>query len=381
MIDVQQRRAADAWFLDRGLPAVLRPGRLVRRLWPRSAPALAAFAVFMVNSAVVVEVTGKHTIDIEGGPTRTEWFVLGLVVLVLPLASLVGWLVSRISTVRGRTVAATTTLVFGIAGGIIGGPSPRVLADLIFEAVVVATILAMTATGLGSILSWTARKTLSHLAAVGTLMIRALPVLLLTFLVFFNSPVWLMAASISRSRLWLALMFLSLIAAAFVVAVTIDRFRPVIEAPDAAADRGAELADTPFSAMPDPSGTQTLNRAERLNVMFVLAVSQLAHIFVVAIVTALIFLILGLILLSPELLSAWTRGEGSSDGTFLGMTIPVPQSLIQVTMFLGALTFMYVSAKSAGDGEYRKQFLDPLSDELRLTLVARSRYRAAVPAR
>ncbi|BBZ16710.1 hypothetical protein [Mycolicibacterium gadium] len=381
MIDVQQRRAADAWFLAQGLPAVLRPGRLVRRLWPRSAPALAAFAVFMVNSAVVVEVTGKHTIDIEGGPTRTEWFVLGLVVLVLPLASLVGWLVSRISTVRGRTVAATAALVFGIAGGIIGGPSPRVLADLIFEAVVIAAILAMTATGLGSILSWTARKTFSRLAAVGRLMIRALPVLLLTFLVFFNSPVWLMAASISRSRLWLALMFLSLIAAAFVVAVTIDRFRPVIEAPDAAVDRGAELADTPFSAMPDPSGTQTLNRAERLNVMFVLAVSQLAHIFVVAIVTALIFLILGLILLSPEVLSAWTRGEGSSDGTFLGMTIPVPQSLIQVTLFLGALTFMYVSAKSAGDGEYRKQFLDPLSDELRLTLVARNRYRAAVPAR
>ena len=78
MIDVAQRRAADAWFLERGLPAVLRPGRLVRRLWPRSAPALAAFAVFMVNSAVVVEITGKHTINIEGGPTRNEWFVLGL---------------------------------------------------------------------------------------------------------------------------------------------------------------------------------------------------------------------------------------------------------------------------------------------------------------
>jgi hypothetical protein len=42
---------------------------------------------------------------------------------------------------------------------------------------------------------------------------------------------------------------------------------------------------------------------------------------------------------------------------------------------------MYVSAKSAGDGEYRKQFLEPLSDDLQLTLVARNRYRAAVPAR
>jgi hypothetical protein len=381
MIEVAQRRAADAWFLERGLPAVLQPGRLVRRLWPRSAPALAAFAVFMINSAVVVEVTGKHTINIEGGPTRTEWFVLGLLILVLPIASLVGWLVSRISTVRGRAIAATVALVCAIVGGIIGGPSPAVLADLIFEAVVIATILAMTASGLGSILAWTARTTLAHLAAMGTLMIRALPVLLLTFLVFFNSPVWLMAAAISRSRMWLALLFLALIAATFVVAVTIDRFRPVIAAPDAADGRSAELDDTPFSAMPDPSETQRLNRAERLNVMFVLAVSQLAHILIVALVTALIFLILGLILLSPEVLSAWTRGEGSSDGTFLGMTIPVPQALIQVTMFLAALTFMYVSAKSAGDGEYRKQFLDPLSHDLALTLVARNRYRAAVPAR
>lgn len=381
MIGVAQRRAADAWFLEHGLPAVLRPGRLVRRLWPRSAPALAAFAVFMINSAVVVQITGKYTINIAGEPTRTEWFVLGLLVLVLPAATLAGWLVSKISTVRGRTVAASVAVIAGIVGGVIGGPSPSVLADLIFEAVVIAAILAMTASGLGSILAWTARMTSSHLAAVGTLMIRALPVLLLTFLVFFNSPVWLMASTISRGRMWLALIFLSLIAAAFVVAVTIDRFRPVIEAPDAAVGRSTELADTPFSAMPDPTETQTLNRAERLNVIFVLAVSQLAHIFVVAIVTALIFLILGLILLSPEVLSAWTRGEGSSDGTFLGMTIPVPQALIQVTMFLAALTFMYVSAKSAGDGEYRKQFLDPLSDDLALTLVARNRYRAAVPAR
>jgi uncharacterized membrane protein len=101
MIDVTQRRAADAWFLDRGLPAVLRPGALVRRLWPRSAPVLAGFAVFMANSALLVAVTGKHTIDIDGHPTRTEWFVLALLVLVLPCGG--GQLLfSRISTVRGR---------------------------------------------------------------------------------------------------------------------------------------------------------------------------------------------------------------------------------------------------------------------------------------
>jgi hypothetical protein len=47
-------------------------------------------------------------------------------------------------------------------------------------------------------------------------------------------------------------------------------------------------------------------------------------------------------------------------------------------MFLGALTFMYVSARAAGDGVYRAQFLDPITDDLRLTLTALNRYRAAV---
>src|ERR1700704_712250 len=150
MIDVTQRRAADAWFLDRGLPAVLRPGALVRRLWPRSAPVLAGFAVFMANSALVVAVTGQHTIDIDGHPTRTEWFVLALLVLVLPIAVLVGWLVSRISTLRAKSVAATVAMTIAIAGGILGGPSPRVLVDLLFEGAVVAAILVLTACGAGS---------------------------------------------------------------------------------------------------------------------------------------------------------------------------------------------------------------------------------------
>jgi len=377
MNEVARRRAADLWFLDHGLPAVLRPGALVRRVWPRSAPALAAFAVFMVNSAVVVLISGQHTIDIAGRPTRAEWFVLALLVIVLPIASTVGWLVSRISSVRGRTIAGTVAVAVAVVGGVIGGPSPRVVADLIFEAVVIAVILAMTACGAGSILGWIVEMTMYHLSAAGSLLLRALPVLLLTFLVFFNSPVWLMASTISRGRLFLAMLFLALIAATFVVSSSVDRFKPIMTANEPTEDHNARLAGTPFESMPDPPVTQPLRRTERLNVMFVLAASQLTHILVVAAVTALLFFVLGLILLSPELLAVWTR-SGSSDGTLLGMTIPVPNALIQITLFLGALTFMYVSARAAGDGEYRAQFLDPITDELRLTLTALNRYRAAV---
>lgn len=379
MIDVTQRRAADAWFLDRGLPAVLRPGALVRRLWPRSAPALAGFAVFMANSALVVAVTGKHTIDIDGHPTRTEWFVLALLVLVLPIAVFVGWLVSRISTVPGRSVAATVAMIVAIVCGILGGPSPRVFVDLVVEAVVVATILALTACGAGSILSWAARMTTSNLAAAGSMVTRALPLLLLTILVFFNSPVWLMAATISRPRLWLALIFLTLIAAVFVVSVTRDRVKPMMDSGEPANDHSLRLAGTPFEAMPDSARVRSLRRVERLNVMFVVAASLLSQILIIATMTSLLFLILGLILLSPELLAAWTR-NGRSDGTVLGMTIPVPDSLIQMTFFLGALTFMYISARTVSDDDYRTRFFDPLIDDVQLTLRARDRYRAAVNA-
>jgi hypothetical protein len=298
---------------------------------------------------------------------------------VLPVAVFVGWLVSRISTVRARSAAATVAVAIAIAGGILGGPSPRVLVDLLIEAIVFAAILALTACGAGSIVGWAAQMTVSNLAAAGSLATRALPLLLLTILVFFNSPVWLMAATVSRPRLWLALLFLTVIAAVFVVSVTADRVKPIMAEGGPADDRSARLADTPFETMPDPPNVRALSRLERLNVLFVVAASQLSQILVIAAMVALLFLILGLILLSPELLAAWTR-NGRSDGTMLGMTIPVPDSLIQITFFLAALTFMYISARTVSDTEYRTRFFDPLIDDLRLTLWARNRYRAAVAA-
>jgi hypothetical protein len=376
--ETAQRRAADRWFLERGLPAVLRPGALLRRLWPRSAPALAAFAVFMANSILVVAISGKHTVDINGHPTRNEWFVLGLLVLVAPVAALVGWRVSRITSVRTRTVVASVSVLVVIASGFPGGLSERIFANLVVEGIVIAAALVLTACGAGSILGWGVRTAADNLAFVGALFVRALPVVLLTVLVFFNTYVWSMASTISRPRLWLALLFLGLIAFAFITSATIDQVRPMLAGyRHSDDDDDGRLAGTPFESMPDPAIAQPLSRTERVNVVFVLATSQVLQVGLVAIVAGLIFFVLGLILLSPQLLAQWTR-NGSSDGEILGMTLPVPQALIQISMFLSAMTFMYVSARAVGDGDYRSRFIDPLIDDLRLTLVARSRYRAAV---
>ncbi len=366
---------AESWFLQRGLPSVLtRRGRW-RRLWSRAAPALAAFATLQSLGVPIFLIAGTHEIRIGDMPTATEWAVLGIVVAAIPLATLIGWLVARIPRSRARGAAGiTAAAVLAIAGYINQGP-----ASLPETAVVVAVLLILTGCGVGSVLVWAVRMTLSHLATVGGLAVRALPVVLLTALVFFNTYVWLMAATINGARLLLAMTFLVGIAAAFVISATVERVRPMLRSTAALPTDCEKLADTPFAEMPDtPEGSAgpRVTLMERVNVVFVLATSQLVQISVVAAVTAGIYLILGLIVLTPALLNEWTHVSRSA-AILLGWTVPVPDSLIHMSLFLGALTFMYVSAKAVGDKDYRTTFLDPLIDDLHATLIARNRYRNA----
>ncbi|WP_082968884.1 hypothetical protein [Mycobacterium sp. E2699] len=366
--------AAESWFLERGLPSVLTRRSRWRRLWPRSAPVLAAYATLQACVLPIYLITGGHDVEITGQPTGPELVVLSIIGLALPLMAVFGWLVSRSRSGRIRAgIATIAALVVACVGLTVGGPG-----ELAQEAVVVAAVLTLTGCGVGSVVGWAVRMTLSHLATVGALVVRALPVVLLTALVFFNTYVWIMAKTISGQRLGLAIAFLLSIAVAFVVSATWERARPALGSTMSVLPNDSErLAGTPFADMPDAPDCAPLTRAERLNVVFVLAVSQLAQILVVAVVTATIYLVLGLIVLTPALLNEWTHTYKST-ATVLGFTLPVPDSLIHMTLFLGALTFMYISARAAGDAEYRATFLDPLIDDLHATLIARNRYRGAV---
>ena len=368
--------AAESWFLERGLPFVLTRRARWRRLWPRSAPILAAYGTLQACILPIYLITGGHDVAITGEPTTSQLIVLAIIGLALPLMAIVGWLVSRSRSGRTRAGIATIAVVtVACVAATVGGAT-----DLAQGAVVVAAVLILTGCGVGSVVGWAVRMMLSHLATVGALVVRALPVVLLTALVFFNTYVWLMAATISGNRLGLAMGFLVSIAAAFVISATRERVKPMLQStavlPNDPKDT-ERLADTPFATLPDAADCAPLKRAERLNVIFVLATSQLAQIVVVAVVTATIYLILGVIILDPSLLNEWTHTYKST-ATVLGFTLPVPDSLIHMTLFLGALTFMYVSARAAGDAEYRSTFLDPLIDDLHTTLIARNRYRGAV---
>ncbi|MDP7701568.1 hypothetical protein [Mycobacterium sp. TY815] len=362
---------AESWFLERGLPSVLTTRGRWRRLWSRSAPMLAAYATMHCWTVPILFLTdGQKEVVIDDNPSAKEWSLLGLIGLAPLAMALAGWWVSRISDRRYRALASTAAItVVGIV--IVVETDPSHLPEAVVTAVV---LMVLTGCGVGSVVGWAARMTLSHLTSIGALAVRALPVVLLTTLVFFNGNVWLMSAMISSDRLAVAILFLVGIAAAFVVSATGERVRPMLRSPAAVPQDSERLAGTPFEAMSDPANSPKLTRAERVNVIFVLAASQLAQIAVVAALTASIYVTLGLIVLTPALLKEWARTT-DNDTTVLGLTVPVPDSLVHLCLFLGALTFMYISARAAGDDDYRSNFVDPLIGDLHATLTARNRYR------
>ena len=374
------RAAAESWFLSRGLPSVLTRRARWRRLWRRSAPALACIATLVVGAAALTAATGPTYVDIDDSPTPTEWLILVVLALIVPAAVLVGWLVSRIVDPRRRRVASTVAVGAMLATTLLSTSLADGFDTVANVGWLVLATLALNGLGVGSVLGWATKLTVTHLASAGALVARALPVVLLTVLVFFNTYVWSMATNLSRDRMWLIVDLMALLAVSFLVSGIVERVRPLLASRAVHKADAPRLSDTPFAAMPDPVRGVPLSRRERLNVVFVVAASQIIQIAMVALVTAGIFMVLGLLVLSPDLLPVWTA-NGPDQGKLFGMLLPIPQPLIHVTMFLGALTFMYVSARAVGDGEYRTQFLDPLVDDLRLTLVARSRYRAHVDSR
>lgn len=87
MGETADRVAAESWFLQRGLPSVLTRRARWRRLWPRSAPALAAYAMVLACVTVVDVAAGGQDVDVDDYPTSAEVLILVVLAAVLPSPS------------------------------------------------------------------------------------------------------------------------------------------------------------------------------------------------------------------------------------------------------------------------------------------------------
>ncbi|TRW88874.1 hypothetical protein FK535_00935 [Mycolicibacterium sp. 018/SC-01/001] len=310
----------------------------------RSAPALAAWATLMLLELYVLVASGDRDIDISASPTVADWSVLVVLALLLPLMAAVAFAVSRIPNPRVRTAIAWGSIVAGLASDTYETAGWAVVRTEVVDIVVILLILTATGTGLGAILGWALRTTFTHLRSAGQLLARALPVVLLTLLVFFNNTVWYIAANLETGRIWLLVAGMAAIALAFTVTESVHACRPL-------------LADA------EPPR----RRSERVKVVAVVSLAQSIQALVLALVTGVIFFAMGLIVLNAAVLDHLTDGNPASTH-WLDIALPVDQALAHITAILIAMTFMYLSARAATDAKHRAEFVDPLLDDLRATL-------------
>ncbi|MGB8505624.1 MAG: hypothetical protein WCE29_26490, partial [Mycobacterium sp.] len=221
--------------------------------------------------------------------------------------------------------------------------------------------------------------------ALGTLMSGALPLLMITVLVFFTADLWQLTARLTRDRLWQTVGFLALVAVAFMVVTIQDEVRSLRKGRAATKPAPELLKGTPLAmyADGDLATPPPVSRPEKVNVLAVMVVSQAIQVVLFTAVIFAFFLTLGIIAVPDDVAVVWSQETTCPDGaqppcagTWFGIKTPLTQTLVQTSLFVAVLSGLYFTVNSSVDPQYRKRFFEPLIADLAVSLAGRDVYRS-----
>ena len=370
-------RRVHEWFLARGLPLVLTRRVRSRALIERSAPVVSGIGALIAVTAVIADFS-------DGQAAAADVVPLGIMAVVLAVAPFVLNLLHAAGTTRGEAGRRTAALLV-MALFVIGFPladqgwSGLTLAEVAGFLIVAVLAVWLTYLGIGSIVLWAFRFAWVQFGALGTLMSRALPLLMLTVVVYFTGELWQLAARMTRQRLWQTIGFLALVAIAFMVATIRDEVQALREDRSGPRDPAALLAGTPLATDTDPRRTP-LSVGEQINVVAVMVVSQAIQVVIFTTGLFVFFLALGVIAIPDEVTVLWsaeqqcTVGEPPCAGTWFGIHVPVPQTVVHTSLFVAVLSGLYFTVSTSVDPLYRQRFFDPLVADVAVSLAGRDAY-------
>lgn len=372
-------RRVHEWFLHRGLPLVLTRRVRSRALIERYAPVVSGIGALTALTMLLADVTG-------GDPDYGYAVRLAVLAAVLTAAPFVLNLLHKIgstaSEVGRRSAALLVMAIFVVIMPVTAsGWSPAVLAEV--PAFLLVTVLAiwLTYVGFGSILLWALRYAWVQFGALGSLLSRALPLLMITLLVYFSGELWQLSARMTRQRLWQTIEFLSLVALVFIVTTIRDEVRALRDDRSEQAAAAKLLAGTPLASDRTSTPERTrLSLAEQLNVVAVMAVSQAIQVVFFTTAIFAFFLLLGIVAIPNDVTVAWSgettcrTGEPPCAGTWFGISVPLPQTLVQTSLLVAVISGLYFTVNTSTDPQYRSRFFEPLIADVAVSLADRDAY-------
>ncbi len=315
-----QRAAAEAWFLDHGLPWFVDDVRaeVSRRLQrSRVVGVLAAGVVLGLVAGVVVRaVTDEFSL---GFATWTS--VLGAVLLVYALWAL-----------HARLIAV-----------------------------------------------WALRRAFGSLGLLLPLATRALPMLLLfiTFL-FINTEVWQVASALHGGILWSSILFFVVAALGFLVprlSQELDTLDDTLDSESlCAAAAGTPLEDAARQLCEEdtePTVGAEITGLQKVNLVTVLVIAQAVQVVLLALAVFVFFMVFGSVAIQDDVIESWI---GHAPTYPPGPEL-VSVELIRVSTFLAGFAGLYFTVVAITDQTYRREFFTVILAELQRAVAARVVYR------
>jgi len=370
----------ERWFLRRGVPHFIERrtdgGRTgaVLDTWTRALPLLVPAYLLL----------GLNALDLDASLKRN--LVIAAIVVVVLLAT---WAVSN-RLRRQPAFARPTDIGLPEMVLFLGGPAiPSLLFGQYRDAaettayglVLLVLIYLWSSYGIGSLLRWTWNRGRSQLTGLGSLVARALPLLLLfNMFLFINGEVWEVAGNLEGLAFWLVVAIFLLLGVAF----TMSRIPGVIRSMNAfeswteigALTGGTPAADVHFSGACDPN--EPLGLRQRFNIGLIVVLGQALQVLLVVAALVAFFIAFGFLAIPPDIVAGWTGNEQLDPlltATLSSREHVLTDELILVSVFLGMFSGMYFNVVLATDATYQAEFADDVRPEIRQALAVRRVYQ------
>ncbi len=373
----------ERWFVMRGLPHFVerRTDGSVLDAWTRALPIL----------VVAYLLLGFNALDLRNW-TVGENVAAGVAVVALLITA---WAVSNrlrgVATfARPTDIDAPELALFVIGPAIpvlLFGQPGDALESVILALVLLVLIYVWSSYGLGPMLRWAGRRGGRQFAALGSLVARALPLLLLfnTFL-FVNAEVWEMAGTLDGPAYLIVIFTFFALGAAFALSRVPSTIRGM-NAFEQWTDIDQQLVGTPAEPLapllPDGSARTPiadLRIRQRVNIALLVLFGQALQITLVTAALTGFFIGFGFLGVTEVTALAWTRLDDLGivlDASLGDRVLVLSEPLIRVSVFLGAFSGMYFTVVLTTDDTYRTEFADDVGPEVREALAVRTAYRVA----
>jgi hypothetical protein len=375
-------RQTERWFVRSGMPTMIEGYGFGTHILPRMLPALAFVTLASLVWLVPLRSAGSSRWVLLAGVlvvTVAAWVTASLFVRRLPRFSRPVLVAVLVAYAVMPVVVPLLQLAVDDAVTPPGGTEVGFLEFVVFFAAVFAATLLATTYGLGTLLRRAIRHTIYDLRNSVRLLGRALPaILFVTLFLFFTGELW---QAMNRLTWWRVALVVALFGAITVLAaaarlrdeigrVEQDLSKPVLT---------AACKDTPLATVPideltadGPLRAVRLNGRQSRNLLLMLATRQLVQAAVVGLALFVFFILLGLIMVTPETAEQWIGGPV----TYSPLWPEVPAALLRNATLFAAFGSMYFAVISMTDTDHRQQFFAPIIDEVERTLAVRAVYLA-----